>query len=201
MTKDHVIALVGLPAGIGLGLSMEWLWPAGDLRWGLMPLVWVVLVAVLKWREVAPLWQWVRHWGLLQICSLFLLGAMLVSFEKPRNAILYIPTWTIDLIENKSPTWLQFNKLLTRVLYDRDSLDDRFIIKECEIDAYKIGQFDSRSPDIEWATSRFRRCLRSEGLAWERCRVGEPDCAGFAEFQGIEPPPRGSIFVRPDSGQ
>ncbi len=74
------------------------------------------------------------------------------------------------------------DRLLTRPLCPSDDCPNfSFQVTECELQAVlvgglAIGERENARGDIPGATENFRGCLISQGLSWEPCERGEPEC-------------------------
>lgn len=84
---------------------------------------------------------------------------------------------------------MQFWSLWTRPLFERENLQQRMIVRECEYQAQEVGNLSSPwKADPVRATHRFRWCLQVSGLDWERCVEGSESChaLGYNEHDPLQ---------------
>ena len=79
--------------------------------------------------------------------------------------------------------------LLTRPICESDCENFDFIVRDCERKAVEVGGLAlgrremAFSRDVEDATKYFQGCLIDQGLNWETCERGEPDCRLLQSFR------------------
>ena len=77
--------------------------------------------------------------------------------------------------------------LLTRPICESDCENFDFIVRDCErksvqVGGLALGRGDMRG-DVGEATTYFRNCLIAQGLNWEPCAKGDPDCRLLYSFR------------------
>ena len=79
--------------------------------------------------------------------------------------------------------------LLTRPICESGCENFDFIVRDCERKAVEVGGLAlgrgemAFSRDVEEATTYFRGCLIDQGLNWDTCERGEPDCRLLQSFR------------------
>ena len=126
----------------------------------------------------APIF-YVADWSKNQLAASF-------DFIYDSSASLFAWVWGLlpDRPERPKRT---VDHLLTRPICESDCENFDFIVRDCERKAVEVGGLAvgrrERYGDVEEATTYFRDCLIAQGLNWETCERGEPDCRLLKSFR------------------
>ena len=160
LLRGRVMAWLGLPAP-------EW-----------KHLVVLLAIVVLVQSAIicaAPIF-YVADWSKNQLAASF-------NFIYDSSASLF--AWVWGLLPDRPERTV--DHLLTRPICEPDCENFDFIVRDCERKSVQVGGLalgrGDRRGDVGEATTYFRDCLIAQGLNWEPCAKGDPDCRLLYSFR------------------